>query len=88
MTRADEIEWPAVYVDPETGEEHAWDDEVPADEFDEADPEQPYTYREMAFDVATARGMDIDEYLNSLAYQRNDYCDDGDVPEWADEDYY
>lgn len=87
-TRADEIEWPSTYVDPATGETHGWDDEVPPGEDGPADP--PYTYREMVGDQAEAAGMDIEEYLNSLAYQRNRHWDDDDedVPAWAQEDYY
>lgn len=74
-------EFPPVYIDPDTREEHDWDDTLPAE-----DDGEPYTYREMAYDQADANGMDIDEWLERLAFRRGEGVGEKLSPSWVDDE--
>lgn len=78
--------WPPRYTDPDTGHQHAWDDEVPPDEDGYDDGTGPYTYRDMVHDQASAQGMEVGEYLEHLAWRRNPLHDeDGLSPSWIED---
>ena len=77
--------WPAEgYVDPETGERHGWNEQVPPDPFGYDDGTTPggYTYQDMVGDQADAAGMEVDEFLESMLYDHGDALEG----EWDDED--
>lgn len=81
------IAWPEHYVDPQTGTAHSWDDAVPRadDEYDDGCHDRPYTYRDLIGDQAEARGMDVEEYLDHLAFRRGEDVDDEWSPGFVDD---
>ncbi len=70
--------WPPSYVD-EDGIAHGWDDPVESD--DEAG--EPYTYRELIYDLADARGCRVEDILGWMRL-RVDGAEDMS-PEWIDD---
>jgi hypothetical protein len=88
---------PATFID-EYGDEHDWDDPAPPCDCDTLpDPDcpycgeaaevdaAPYTYRDLVADVAEARGMDMDEYVDHLGLLRGEVEDM--EPEWMTDEY-
>lgn len=75
------MQWPDCYID-EEGQAHDWDDPVPVE--DEDTDEEPMTYRELAYDLASAQGIDIEDFLARQALRRGDV--DEMSPSWIDDD--
>jgi hypothetical protein len=75
--------WPAdapdVYVDADG--EHGWDDIVEDEDGDLADP---MTYRELAYDLAAARGLSIAGFLSRQRLRHGD--DEKMSPPWVDDE--
>lgn len=74
------VDWPEFYTDPDTGTQHAWDDELPPDEdgYGYDDGSGAYTYRDLVYDRAGAAHMDIGEYLDHLRWRDNPLYDEPD----------
>lgn len=79
-------DWPAQYVDPQTGDIHDWTDVVPADEDAYGGSDEPYTYRDLIMDQAEAHGMGTEGYLEHLAFRRGEDLDEKMSPSWVDDD--
>jgi hypothetical protein len=87
---------PATFVD-QYGQEHDWDAPAPVCDCElipdpdcpycgpDAEKDEGYTYRVMVGDVAAARGMDLDEYLEHLGLLRGE-VEDMD-PEWLPDEH-
>jgi hypothetical protein len=83
------IDWPAEgYVDPHTGEQHPWDEEVPADdgEYDDGTT-GVHTWQDVVGDRADLANMSVSEYLVSMRHDHSGYVDDGDDDPGAVGDY-
>lgn len=82
----DEVGWPPTYIDPQTGISHDWDDEMSPDvnAYDDG-AVGAYTYRDLAYDRADAAGMDIDEYLDHLAFRHGEGYDEKMSPDYVDD---
>lgn len=77
------IAWPTEgYIDPHTGERHAWNETVPPGdgEYDDGTT-ATHTWQDVIGDRADIAGMPIPEYLESMRYDHSGYVDDeGDDP--------
>jgi hypothetical protein len=80
-----EVVWPAEgYIDPRTGERHPWDEQVPLDEFFYNDGmTTSFTWKDAVGEQAEAAHMDVQEYLESMLYDRSggDVFDEDDDEE-------
>lgn len=76
----DDVDWPAEYIDPDTGQRHGWDELVPSDGGYETGATEGYSYRDLVYDQADAAGMDIQEYLERLDWRRDPWAESDDYP--------
>lgn len=86
--------WPDIDPPPfidNRGRAHDWDDRVEAEDGDDLDDGPtlmpgPYTYRDLAYDIASARGQDVESYLMWHTLANGGEIDDDMTPEWLDDE--